>query len=171
MTRLICDDKGVRFLVGFGMPGRAFEDDESRAVVSSLELLQQLPTLPNHNASGGLAPCIGITTGTVFCGEAGSSERREYTLAGARVNLAARLMSYAVKHHKKALAHEAQQIAAQVGFFLSAEAAGTFGESTFVVRGQGAGDAFHGAHHHARRHAAEADSRCLRHKLLLDARE
>ena len=26
--RLICDDKGVRFLVGFGLPGRAHEDDE-----------------------------------------------------------------------------------------------------------------------------------------------
>ena len=35
--------------------------------------------------------------GTVFCGEAGSARRREYTLAGARVNLSARLMQYAAK--------------------------------------------------------------------------
>ena len=97
MTRLICDDKGVRFLVGFGMPGRHHEDDESRAVVASVHIQAMLPELPSFDGKAGLVPCIGITTGTVFCGEAGSIKRREYTLAGARVNLAARLMSYAGK--------------------------------------------------------------------------
>ena len=30
VTRLICDDKGVRFLIAFGLPGQASEDDERR---------------------------------------------------------------------------------------------------------------------------------------------
>ena len=44
-----------------------------------------------------LGVAVGITTGRVFCGEAGSDNRREYTLSGARVNLAARLMQAAAK--------------------------------------------------------------------------
>ena len=99
VTRLICDDKGVRFLVGFGMPGRSYEDDESRAVLFALQLQYHLGKLPDYRgrvgAEGGLAAAIGITTGVVFCGEAGSPKRREYTLAGARVNVAARLMQHA----------------------------------------------------------------------------
>ena len=97
VTRLICDDKGVRFLIGFGMPGKSYEDDESRAVAASLQMQTLLQEVPNYDQSGGLAPAIGITTGNVFCGEAGSILRREYTLAGAQVNLAARLMQYASK--------------------------------------------------------------------------
>ena len=97
VTRLICDDKGVRFLIGFGMPGRAYEDDESRAVVSSLSIQSHMASFPNYDGSCGLAAAIGITSGTVFCGEAGSERRREYTINGARVNIAARLMQHAVK--------------------------------------------------------------------------
>ena len=41
-----------------------------------------MPLLPNYDGSGGLAAAIGITTGTVFCGEAGSELRREYTING-----------------------------------------------------------------------------------------
>jgi hypothetical protein len=36
VTRLICDDKGVRFLIAFGLPGQSSEDDERRAVLCSL---------------------------------------------------------------------------------------------------------------------------------------
>ena len=99
ITRLITDDKGTRFLIAFGLPGHANEDDESRAVLSSLEVVNSLSEIdafqppdaaPDTRAALGCA--IGITTGRVFCGEAGSEYRREYTLAGAKVNLAARLM-------------------------------------------------------------------------------
>ena len=63
VTRLICDDKGVRFLVGFGMPGRHHEDDESRAVVASVQIETMLPELPHCDGQHGLIPAIGITTG------------------------------------------------------------------------------------------------------------
>lgn len=97
VTRLICDDKGVRFLIGFGMPGRAHEDDESRAVVSSLHIQSEILSLRSYDGRGNLAVAVGITSGTVFCGEAGSERRREYTINGARVNIAARLMAHGVK--------------------------------------------------------------------------
>ena len=38
ITRLITDDKGTRFLIAFGLPGHAHEDDEARAVQASLEV-------------------------------------------------------------------------------------------------------------------------------------
>ena len=44
-----------------------------------------------------VAVAVGVTTGRVFCGEAGCDTRREYTLMGAAVNMAARLMQAAQK--------------------------------------------------------------------------
>ena len=66
-------------------------------MLCALQLQLMLPSIQNHDASGGLRCAAGITSGTVYCGEAGSDRRREYTLSGARVNLAARLMQYAAK--------------------------------------------------------------------------
>ena len=217
VTRLICDDKGVRFLIAFGLPGQSSEDDERRAVLCSLACAATLreidgchpahlaaspppaasdavsaiasrplsrvgwrkiatstltPTAsyrsgsassevslpevqkppvslpatplaprrgtsmfsgqgfkpsarrkqhhgqwlkcssstkailtmghaPEHAISFKLDCAAGITTGRVFCGEAGYEKRREYTLAGAKVNLAARLMQAAAKADEK----------------------------------------------------------------------
>ena len=113
ITRLICDDKGTRFLIAFGLPGHANEDDESRAVLACLRIVEELETIePVLPSSGGdadedaappsLGISVGITTGRVFCGEAGSEGTRvEYTLSGARVNLAARLMQAAGKTEEK----------------------------------------------------------------------
>ena len=38
VLRLITDDKGTRFLIAFGLPGHANEDDESRAVLACLQV-------------------------------------------------------------------------------------------------------------------------------------
>ena len=80
-------------------------------MLSSLQVCDELdkmtPVLPADPAADpdddppSLGVAVGITTGRVFCGEAGSESRREYTLAGARVNLAARLMQAAGKTQEK----------------------------------------------------------------------
>ena len=55
VTRLICDDKGVRFLIAFGLPGQSSEDDERRAVLCSLACATALREidgcLPAHLAA------------------------------------------------------------------------------------------------------------------------
>ena len=113
ITRLICDDKGTRFLIAFGLPSHAHEDDESRAVVSCLQVVDALSrikpvlpagVLPDDEDYQAMNICVGITTGKVFCGEAGSEGVRvEYTLSGARVNLAARLMQAAGNTREKGI--------------------------------------------------------------------
>ena len=44
-----------------------------------------------------LCIALGVTTGMLFCGAVGSSERREYAMVGDIVNLSARLMVAARK--------------------------------------------------------------------------
>ena len=55
VTRLICDDKGARFLIAFGLPGQSSEDDERRAVLCSLACAAALREidgcLPAHLAA------------------------------------------------------------------------------------------------------------------------
>ena len=46
---MITDDKGTRFLIAFGLPGHANEDDESRAVQSCLEVMSALSCIPAHS--------------------------------------------------------------------------------------------------------------------------
>jgi class 3 adenylate cyclase/chloramphenicol 3-O-phosphotransferase len=73
---------GPYLMVLFGAP-RAHEDDPLRAVLAALELQDVF--------EGELR--FGINTGYVFAGDVGTARRREYTVMGDEVNLAARLMS------------------------------------------------------------------------------
>jgi predicted ATPase/class 3 adenylate cyclase len=84
LRQVATGDKGSLLVAFFGAPV-SHEDDEERAVHCCLEVLQ-LPGGPFR---------AGVTTGSVYCGEVGSDTRREYTVIGDSVNLAARLMEAA----------------------------------------------------------------------------
>ncbi|MBN1666463.1 MAG: tetratricopeptide repeat protein, partial [Anaerolineales bacterium] len=81
LNKIDMGDKGSKYIVLFGAP-IAHENDAERALQCALEL-QHATQLPTR---------IGINTGFVFSGQVGSPIRREYTVMGEAVNLAARLM-------------------------------------------------------------------------------
>ena len=82
------DDKGSTLIACFGLPPHAHANDPLRSVLAALTLCARL-------AAQGLPASVGLTVGEVFCGIAGSTTRREYTVLGDSVNLSARLMQYA----------------------------------------------------------------------------
>ncbi|MEM7034606.1 MAG: adenylate/guanylate cyclase domain-containing protein [Chloroflexota bacterium] len=88
VNKISVDDKGASLLGAFGLPPLSHEDDEIRALQAVLEMQAQLKAL-------GWDSAIGVTTGRVFSGSVGSELRREYTVIGDVVNLAARLMQKA----------------------------------------------------------------------------
>ncbi len=93
---------GFKILTTFGAPIQ-HSDDPYRAVAAALEINHTL-TQFNQRINEELPPQlrretyvqqrIGITLGETFSGEAGWKQRREYTVMGDDVNLAARLMAY-----------------------------------------------------------------------------
>eukprot|EP00398_MALV-I-01_sp_L67-1_P000959 gene959-884_t len=87
VNKVIVDDKGFTLLVGFGLPPLPHSDDALRAMKAGQQILRH--QLKNLNLKGKL----GVTTGDVWCGIVGDSWRREYTVLGDMVNLAARLMA------------------------------------------------------------------------------
>jgi tetratricopeptide (TPR) repeat protein len=88
INKLSVDDKGTMLVAILGLPPLAHEDDPARAVQAALAMRAVLTGLGERAA-------IGVTTGRVFCGVVGDERRREYTVLGAVVNLAARLMQAA----------------------------------------------------------------------------
>lgn len=82
-------EHGDKLIVLFGAP--VIQDSqESSAMHFAIELkeiMERLDLDMEHQ--------IGINTGYVFCGEIGSTQRREYTVIGDSVNLSARLMAAA----------------------------------------------------------------------------
>lgn len=86
LNKLLMDDKGSTLIVVFGFPPLSHQDDPIRAILTGLSLVKEL----------GILKCVcsvGIATGTVFAGVIGTSgSRREYSVLGDSVNLAARLM-------------------------------------------------------------------------------
>ncbi len=97
---------GDKLMALFGAP-LAHEDDPERAVRAALDLRRaldeanaEIAALLGQTAAGAaphfaLQQRVGINTGVVFAGRAGSESRHEYTVMGRAVNLAARLMGSA----------------------------------------------------------------------------
>lgn len=103
LNKLTVDDKGTVLLVLFGAPPCAHEDDPMRALRCAQELQALAAQGIAIKGDGDHHPtrtlyvrmAIGITTDTVFAGPVGSPTRREYTVIGDAVNMAARLMQAA----------------------------------------------------------------------------
>lgn len=83
------DNKGIKLIVLFGAPV-AKEDDAASALRLAVELLAEIEKLGLD-----IRHRIGINAGFVFAGDVGSDLRRDYTVIGDAVNLAARLMGAA----------------------------------------------------------------------------
>jgi class 3 adenylate cyclase/tetratricopeptide (TPR) repeat protein len=84
-AKVLVDNKGVTLSGVFGLPPRAHPDDAQRAVDAAETIRRDLEDI-------GLPCRIGVASGRAFCGVFGSDLRREYTLHGEVINLAARLM-------------------------------------------------------------------------------
>ncbi len=88
VNKLDMGDKGSKAIMTFGVPF-ALENREEMAVRASLELFSR------KDFPGGVVLRGGLTSGALFSGPVGSPTRREYTVMGNSINLAARLMQKA----------------------------------------------------------------------------
>ncbi|MDZ4765227.1 MAG: adenylate/guanylate cyclase domain-containing protein [Chloroflexota bacterium] len=103
VTRTDPYQQGIKILISFGALV-SHQDDPQRAVGVALEMNRSLAHF-NARLREGVPPDsaiiphiehrIGITQGRTFSGEVGWKARREYTVMGDEVNLAARLMARA----------------------------------------------------------------------------
>ncbi|MGH2521903.1 MAG: adenylate/guanylate cyclase domain-containing protein, partial [Anaerolineales bacterium] len=91
VDKLSIDEKGVSLIAALGLPPLAHEDDAARGVQAALAMKAALRQLNWPGA-------VGVATGRAFCGSIGNERRREYTMIGDVVNLAARLMQAAPLH-------------------------------------------------------------------------
>lgn len=86
LNRVLTGDKGNQLHIIFGAP--VAPDAPEQAVRCALALIAEQPDFVASQR-------LGLTVGKVFAGLVGSATRQEYTLQGAIVNLAARLMQHA----------------------------------------------------------------------------
>ena len=93
LNKLSVDEKGTTLIAAMGLPPLAHRDDARRGLQVARAILQGLGAI-------GVECAIGVATGRVYCGEIGNDRRREYTVIGRVVNLAARLMQAARGSHE-----------------------------------------------------------------------
>ncbi|RVE45653.1 hypothetical protein evm_009702 [Chilo suppressalis] len=87
VNKIILFDKDVMILVIFGLRGFKHESEAQAALKCAYSVKKSVSAL-----DGVLEVSIGVTTGQVYCGVIGHPLRREFTVIGAIVNKAARLM-------------------------------------------------------------------------------
>jgi class 3 adenylate cyclase len=86
--QFLADDKGTVLIVVFGVFPFAHEDNEYRAVKTSIGIGKAL-------SAAKVSHGIGVATGDVFAGFVGSPMRKEHAVVGDTVNTAARLSGQA----------------------------------------------------------------------------
>ncbi|XP_059051739.1 adenylate cyclase type 10-like [Achroia grisella] len=87
VNKIILFDKDIMILVIFGLRGFKHESEPQAALKCAYSIQKSVSAL-----DGVLEVSIGVTTGQVYCGVVGHPLRREFTVIGAIVNKAARLM-------------------------------------------------------------------------------
>ncbi|KAK5647176.1 hypothetical protein RI129_002068 [Pyrocoelia pectoralis] len=80
-------DKDCVFLILFGLRGVKHELESQNALTSGFQILAQVSEIETIKSVS-----VGISNGLVYCGVVGHPLRKEYTVIGAPVNKAARLM-------------------------------------------------------------------------------
>ena len=88
INKISVDDKGASLIAVLGLPPLSHEDDPERALRAAVAMQEGLTKI-------GFRSSVGVCTGLAFCGAVGNARRREYTVMGDVVNLAARLMQAA----------------------------------------------------------------------------
>ena len=93
------DDKGSTLICVWGLPPMAHEDDATRAVLAAQMIRSKL-----RSPEIDWWCCIGISTGVVFSGVVGTSgSRKEFSVLGDVVNVAARIMGQSKQEKGKIL--------------------------------------------------------------------
>jgi class 3 adenylate cyclase len=72
----------------FGFPAGSLKDIDQHAILATIEVRDELD-------EDGFSVSAGVATGRVFCGPVGPEHRRQYSVVGAPVYLAARMLSVA----------------------------------------------------------------------------
>mmetsp|Transcript_26004 Transcript_26004/g.35436 ORF Transcript_26004/g.35436 Transcript_26004/m.35436 type:complete len:90 (+) Transcript_26004:967-1236(+) len=86
------DDKGSTLICLWGLNPYSHEDDAARAILTALNMRKSLAEIDNTWCN------IGISSGDVFSGVVGTSgSRKEFSVLGDTVNLAARIMFWPLK--------------------------------------------------------------------------
>lgn len=87
LRQFVVDDKGAVAVIAVGFPYFNYSRTQQASVAVGIGLdIRQCMRPMNVSVR------VGITLGTVFCGNVGNNQRREYAAVGADVNLSARFM-------------------------------------------------------------------------------